>query len=355
MNSRNAPRYEGGADVRPKVTPEIAAEAAVWIARLHGPGRNRQMEIECRSWQASSPAHREAFERCSDTWQDVPRIKLVTAYETLAAERQTSNGARLGRRVGLLRWTTASAAAAVLAGSAMFLVQWRGLGAYATEVGEQRSVVLDDGTRVLLNTDTRLRVHLGSAQRVVNVSSGEAIFEVAKDASRPFVVRVAGTEVVAVGTAFAVRYTAAGPRTADALAVTLIEGKVSVRPAPEQGQGGIAPERIVQMQPGERLQLDHRGAAAAVARVDRPNVEQVTAWKRSEAVFDDTSLADAVAEMNRYSRTPVVLVDGLASAGLRVSGLYKTGDNVGFARAVAALHALQVHNRDGRLELEKPH
>lgn len=356
MNSPRAPSCDdGGAESRTEVTPAIMAEASVWVAKLHGPGRNAQMEQECLAWQARSAAHREALERCTDTWQAVPAVKLATAYETMASVHPAPNVPQRGRREGLLRWTTASAVVGVLAAGAVLVVQWRDMGAYSTEVGEQRSVVLDDGTRVLLNTDTRLRVDLNAAQRTVNVSSGEAFFDVAKDASRPFVVRVAGTEIIAVGTAFAVRYTAAGAQAADALTVTLIEGKVNVQPTAGTGQGGIAPEHAVSMQPGERFQLGQKGTAMAVARVDRPDVAQVTAWKRSEAVFEDTSLVDAVAEMNRYNRTPVVLVDGLSSAGLRVSGLYRTGDSRGFARAVAALHGLQVRERDGRLELEKPH
>jgi transmembrane sensor len=72
-------------------------------------------------------------------------------------------------------------------------------------------------------------------------------------------------------------------------------------------------------------------------------------------VFDGTLLADAVAEMNRYSRTPIVLLDQSLLANLRVSGIYRTGDVAGFASAVAALHGLQARERDGRLELSKAH
>lgn len=355
MDAPRAANYEGGgSNTRPKVTPQIAAEASVWVARLHGPERNARMELECRNWQARSAAHREAFERCTDIWQEVPRVKLATAYETMVSKAAVDDRSR-GRRDGLLRWTTASAVAGVLAASAVLMVHWHGLGTYSTDVGEQRSVLLEDGTRVLLNTDTSLSVELGSAQRKVNVSRGEALFEVAKDASRPFVVHAAGTEVVAVGTAFSVRYVAAGATTAGALAVTLIEGAVNVRASRDAGRGGVAPGHAVLMQAGERLRLVHEGATATVTRMDRPNVEQVVAWKRNEAVFDGASLADAVAEMNRYSRTPIVLVGSLASSDLHVSGLYKTGDNVGFARAVAALHGLQLQDRDGRLELKKTH
>jgi transmembrane sensor len=237
------------------------------------------------------------------------------------------------------------------------LLHWRGENAYSTKVGEQRLVVLEDGSRMLLNTDTRLRVDFGSTQRTVEVRDGEAFFEVAKDARRPFVVRVAGTEVVAVGTAFAVRYAPAA-RAADELTVTLVEGHVNVRPASRKARDALAPERPVSMKAGDRLLLDRQRRDAVdpvVARLDRPDVQRVMAWKRSETVFDDTSLADAVAEMNRYNRTPIVLLDGLRSSDLRISGLYRTDDCIGFANAVAALHGLSLRQQGGLLELTKPH
>ena len=346
-----------GAEGRPKVTPEIAAEAAVWIARLHGPSRTGQMEQEFRAWQASSPAHREAFERCTDVWQDVPRIGLATAYEGLASERAASARSSGGLREAARRWITASAVAGAVAVGVVLVLHWHDENAYRTNVGEQRLVVLEDGSRMLLNTDTQLRVDFASTQRTVKVRKGEAFFEVAKDARRPFVVRIAGSEVVAVGTAFSVRY-APGAHAADELTVTLVEGQVNVRPARGKSGDALAPPQSVSMKAGDRLLLDrHPGHAVAkvVARLDRPNVERVMAWKRDEAVFDDTSLADAVAEMNRYNRTTIVLLDGLESAGLRVSGLYNTSDSAGFAHAVAALHGLSVHEQGGRLELTKPH
>src|SRR5262249_31945528 len=102
-----------------------------------------------------------------------------------------------------------------------------------------------------------------------------------------FVVHVAGTEVVAVGTVFAVR------SSVDALAVTLIEGRVTVRPSADAG--GVAPAAPLTMNAGERVRLKASGSPSS-AQVDRPNIEQVVAWKRSEVVFDDVALVDAVAE-----------------------------------------------------------
>lgn len=346
-----------GAEGRPKVTPQIGAEAAVWVARLHGPSRTKKMEREFRAWQASSAAHREAFERCTDAWEDVPRIGLATAYESLASQRTAPARSSGDRREAAWRWATASAVAGAVAVAAVLVLYWRGENEYDTNVGEQRLVVLEDGSRVLLNTDTQFRVDFTSAQRTVEVRSGEAFFEVTKDARRPFVVRIAGSEVVAVGTAFSVRY-APVLHAAGELTVTLVEGRVNVRPAVGKASDALAPEHPVSMKAGDRLQLDRPSPDAAsevVASLDRPDVDRVMAWKRSETIFDDTSLTDAVAEMNRYNRTPIVLLDGLASANLRVSGLYRTSDSAGFANAVANLHGLSLREQAGRLELTKPH
>lgn len=337
----------------PRVTPEIAAEAAVWVARLHGPQRSRQMELECLAWQQRSAAHREAFERCTDTWQSVPGVTLASAFAALASADRSHGGGRW--RLGPVRWASAAAlVVAVLAGGVGYQ-HWRDRGLYLTGVGEQQLVVLDDGTRMTLNTDTRVRVALGPQRREVAIQNGEALFEVAKDARRPFVVRAGGSEVVALGTVFAVRFAGLQPGGQDSLAVTLIEGQVALQPV--AGVDGLAPPAAVPMVAGDRVRLsaaaagpDHR----AKAERDRPNLDQVVAWKHSEAVFDDSSLADAVAEMNRYSRTPIVLLQPAGLAGLRVSGVYRTGDPVAFAQAVAALHGLRAQEHEGRVELSKP-
>jgi transmembrane sensor len=349
MSAPHAAAEGGSAETRVRVRPEIAAEAAVWVARLHGPDRSVAMERECLAWQARSAEHREAFERCTETWQDVPRVSLANAYAGAAPV-----GGSLDRSRRSFRWIATAAVAVVVAGTALLVQPWRGDDVYSTGVGEQHQVLLDDGTRMSLNTDTRVRVDLGSDRRDVLVVRGEALFEVGKDPKRPFVVRAADSEVEALGTTFAVRFTPDDARTGQTLSVTLIEGQVAVRPvARGGGTGGPAPGQAMSLQAGERVRFI-ASAVAVAPRVDRPNIDAVMAWKRSEAVFDDVALADAVAEMNRYTRTPIVLLDAPALAGLRISGLYRTSDSAGFARAVAALHGLRVHEGQGRLELARP-
>lgn len=312
---------------------QIAAEAAVWISRLHGPHRSPQMESECLQWQSQSEAHRQAFERCTATWEAVRGLSVSAAYANAHA-KPTLREASVDRRS---RWALALATLVIVVLGVLFSMP-RGI---TTGVGERRVVMLDDGSRVTLNTDTRIVVDFSKTRRTVLLDRGEALFEVANDAVRPFAVRAAAGEVVAIGTVFSVR------RAGDALAVTLIEGQVAVRSAlPESGES--VTQQVV-LRPGERLSIGGRDASP---RVDKPRIDQVTAWKRGEASFDDVSLAEAVAEMNRYSRIHIALADE-ALASRRVSGVFHTGDNLAFARAVAALHGLTVREQPDRIELAR--
>jgi transmembrane sensor len=308
------------------------------------------MARECQAWQARSAAHRLAFERGTDLWMDAAGVNRVSVARATSVSEPTS-AVRLWRLKSLP--FAAALTTAVLAG-VLVLKPWRDGDSYITGVGEQRVVMLGDGTRMSLNTSTRVRVVLGATRRTVEVEGGEALFEVAKDAGRPFVVRAAGSEVVATGTAFVVRYTPAIAGIKDAVDVTLVEGRVVVRGAVE-GVPSMKPVSSVEMSPGEHLRIDSRsraqGGLMLRPEIDRPRVDQVLAWKHGEAIFDNVSLLEAVAEMNRYSTRPIVFADVDSSGGLRISGVFKTGDNLSFARAVASLHGLAVRDRSDRLEL----
>jgi transmembrane sensor len=341
MDRRQASAGAAEPERRLLVPREVAAEAAVWITRLHGGQRTPQMEQECRAWQARSAAHRLAFERCTDTWQDVARLTL-TDYATATAARELPRCS--------LPWRSSLAVALVLVASVLALQPLKAGDAYDTGVGEQRILMLQEGTRLSLNTSTRIRVDFAESQRTVRVERGEALFEVAKDPNRPFIVQAAGTEIVATGTVFLVQTTAAAKPGGPALAVTLVEGQVVVRSA--AGDARLLDRPLV-MAPGQRLRLrrsdEAERPATAASRVDRPHMDQVLAWKRGEASFDNVSLLEAVEEMNRYDRVPIVA--GTTITEKRVSGVFKTGDNVSFAQAVARLHGLVVRNHGDRLEL----
>ena len=191
-------------------------------------------------------------------------------------------------------------------------------------------MLLDDGTRLTLNTNTRVSVHYSQGLRRVSLDHGEAMFEVAKNPQRPFIVEAGDEQVRALGTTFVVRHDT------DRMDVLLIEGRVQVTSKSGTATREAAP--AVVLQPGQRLSL--RGPDVAQS-LDRPPVEEVTAWRRSEAMFDNATLAEAVAEINRYGKTQVEISDP-AVAALRVSGVFATRDPVEFANVIAKLHDLEV-------------
>ena len=180
---------------------------------------------------------------------------------------------------------------------------------------------------------------------------GEAFFEVAHNKERPFVVVAGDNQVTAVGTAFEVRYEP------DHIDVTLVEGKVNVTSTAEpvampasvsSSKTGLSKLSASgsAMTAGERLRV----AKGAPAIIDAPRVEAVTAWRRGEVMLDDTPLTDAIAEMNRYSKSALI-IDESRIATLHVSGIYHTGDSEGFAQTVAQLYGLQVSQEGGQIHL----
>jgi transmembrane sensor len=209
---------------------------------------------------------------------------------------------------------------------------------YQTIRGQQQTARLSDGSSVALNSDTLLRIRFTPAERRVELDRGEALFQVAKNPQRPFIVQVGDQQVRAVGTKFDVRVENGS------LAVVLIEGRVAIARAKS---GHATP--LATLAPGERLILE---PGATTAKVDRVNVETATAWRRGELMFEDAALSDAAAELNRYGGVPVALGDpGLAK--LRVSGVFEARDPDEFAAAVAELHHLRVERTNDALVLRQ--
>jgi len=336
------------------MSPRIAAEAAVWIARLHGPDRSPQLERECLAWQAISPQHRLAFERCTDTWLDAAGLQRAPPASPKATAQPSwpSWSSRPSPR--RWSWITATATATAPAALAIVALTWLpgpSAHTYRTQPGEQLTVTLQDGSRMTLNTATQVKVAFSSTQRTISVDAGEALFEVAKDPQRRFVVQVAHTEVIAKGTVFAVRYTPT-VQAARELVVSLLEGKVEVLRTGQHAQptSMSAGDRLTLVRPSPAPRAGQGPQPPAIQR-DRPPPDQMLAWQHGEALFDNTSLQDAVEEMNRYSKTPITLSNPETIGRLRVSGSYRTGDNRAFARAIAALHQLDLGEHQGQFEL----
>lgn len=225
------------------------------------------------------------------------------------------------------------AVAAVTAFAAIgFWTSERGL--YRTAVGEQRVIELADGSTVRLDTNSAVRVRFERGQRGLVLERGQALFTVAHDADRPFIVNAGDTSVTAVGTVFDVR------RQGPTAQITLVSGVVKV-----EAKSGGAQRRLIA---GEQATLTPAGPLIRTVDADT-----VTAWSSGRLIFRDKPLAQAVAEVNRYLDEPIVLnAPDLGSAS--VNGVVRTGDRAAFVEMAAATFGLRV-DRDpkGRVRLSE--
>lgn len=205
---------------------------------------------------------------------------------------------------------------------------------YVTAIGERLEITLPDGSSVSLNTDTSLDIEFSAQQRLVHLRGGQAVFHVAKDASRPFFVRAGNRQVRATGTVFDV-YLAP-----DRLRVLLAEGKVAIASLDESEHAKAS--RELWLDPGQALVV-RAGAPDEVQRVD---VSRALRWREGFVEFDDDSLGEAVAEMNRYTSNPVTIRDERALT-LRISGLFRTDRMDQFLRVIEELLPVEVRYRTG--------
>jgi transmembrane sensor len=194
---------------------------------------------------------------------------------------------------------------------------------YATGVGEVRLFSLQDGSQVRLDTDSRVSVRYARDERRLVLDRGRALFTVATDRTRPFVVDAGRTTVTALGTRFDVR------RERTAARVTLLTGVVEIRAGARQDGASW------RLSPGEQLVT-----TSPSARPRLVDVEAATSWAEGRLTFRETSLPAAVAEVNRYSRRRIDL-DAPGLSDVAVTGVFNTGDTDAFVAAAEDLFALR--------------
>jgi transmembrane sensor len=246
---------------------------------------------------------------------------------------------RTGQSSRFNRWAPSLAAVLILVAVGA-VYYWRD-GALVTGVGQRQTRLLRDGTRVVLNTDTRVEVNYDQHLRRVRLIRGEAWFNVSKHPTWPFIVSVGNQEVRALGTSFIVR------RDAHDLSVTLVDGQVSVTPGARNEDAPMQAPQI--LAPGQRLVISRHLKAA----VDRPDLSRVTAWERGQVEFAETPLEDAVTEMNRYTTARITVPDAEV-AQLRIGGVFHAGDSDEFVKVVTAAFGLRADRNGSDTVLSRP-
>jgi transmembrane sensor len=324
---------------------ELEEEAAAWVWRLDDENVAPEVCSEFEQWLRRDPRHRRAFEELGGVWRSLDELAEAKRDEKVATfvaeeRRLYAKTAAKPEHGRLRRWTPwAMAASLVLIVGSLFWYQ-RGNESQtlATAVGQQRSATLADGSVVQLNTNTILETRFTRGRRVVYLRKGEASFNVAKNPERPFLVHAGDVVVRAVGTEFNVRVR-------DALDVEVIvtEGKVEVvaqAAASTKAVTGASPNLIVparrELVAGQRFET---AAASPVARIPPTTVSNTLAWHDGAIVFDGEPLVQAIAELNRYTDTRLVVADA-SIYNLRVGGRFRTGDVDGFLQALT--HAFPV-------------
>ena len=328
-----------GEDIR-----AIEAAAARWFVRLHDHPVSAQTEVEFDAWLDQSSQHRACYMRCEVTMAlarglgderaleaDLAAVKRIAAAEAEQADARRRFGAQ--RRV----WLGALAATVVAAaGVGYFLTDRPVHEEYRTAVGEQRSITLADHSMVTLNTDTALDVTLGKHLRRVDLHHGEAFFSVAHDPSRAFEVWAAGGKVRAVGTEFGVAIDR------DEVTVSVLGGMVLVQA--NAADGGAGP----QVAANESVRYRSGGTVGAVGAAD---VGRINGWREGKLVFENVSLADAVAEYNRYTTRKVVL-RSVEIGQLTVSGQLRIGDAQALMFMLRESFGLNVVEQGGAIYVE---
>lgn len=346
----------------------IEARAADWLAQRDlGPWAEAD-EADLNRWLNESSRHMVAFIRLEAAFKAAERLRAVAAgiprgviptpqqlraspyFSSRPPASPVLDGAQTPETAAdtpdtgaFLRhrrhFAFAAAATLVLAVS---LFAWNASlnrTDYATPVGGLASVPISDGSKITLNTDSRIRIAMTKTERRVDLQRGEAFFDVAHDPTRPFVVHAKGKTVTAVGTKFSVREDSDGEvRVVVAEGRVLIEDAAAHAPSTRLAAGNIA-----------------RTGRTGVLVQEKPlrEVEEDLSWRTGYVVFHATPLANAVAEFNRYNAQKIAIEDP-SIAGIEVGGNFRATNVEAFIRLLQDGFPVKVDQREDRIILSKP-
>lgn len=340
-----------------ELSDALLEEASIWFfdcneAALDTAGRERFY-----LWLRRSPEHVRAYIEIAAVWEDSARLSSpqksqldAVIAQVLAEHNVIDILPRSGNEDSARSKSSSRTRPFAIAASILLLIgafgAWRFLprDSYSTEIAEQRSIRLEDGSIIELNSRSRIRVRYSDAERDVDLLEGQALFRVSKDVTRPFIVNSGTTRVRAVGTQFDVYRRPTGTT------VTVIEGRVAVLSDPPAGKGEGASLPILVA--GEQLTVSPVLTAQPTLQPTRVDAAAVTAWTERKLVFNETPLAEVVAEFNRYNERQIV-VDDPTLADFHIRGNFQTTDP---ERLIQFLHdrfAVQVSEQDDQIRLSR--
>jgi transmembrane sensor len=297
-------------------------QAALWAARLDGDTLTAAQRGKLDAWLAEKPTHRALLSSycqfSADLEEQVPALVAAGAI----SRPKIKSGVR--RRWSFPRIASvALASAAAVAVTVSVMRPPQAIENVATSVAQRKSHTFSDGTRVELNAQTNLRFENTKTERRARLAGGEALFMVAKDPARPFIVQTPNGSVRVTGTTFNVR---TDPSPAD-FEVTVIEGSVQVHPI---ALGGSKPTGPLLLGPGD--QFSTRGSDAVQHVLSETELDDTLAWRRGQIVFRNVPLEEALARYARYHGRSITAAASIAREP--IGGRYSIEDLSGFLGAL---------------------
>ena len=312
----------------------IEQAAGQWLERQDFGGLSAEEERAFASWLAQSVSHRVAYVRLRAAWSRTAR---------LAALRTPMRASRImsvkTRWPGFMRHAVVLGAIAAIGAVAIAKFSGPDGKIYATAVGDREIITLADGSHVELNTNSVLRADITAQHRIVTLEKGEAYLDVKHDGAHPFVVRARNYRITDLGTKFVVR------TKPDRLEVSLVEGSARIDAADPHGFASS-----VVMKPGE-MAIGHDNRIALVKRGEHRIVEDL-GWRRGVVMFDNTTLADAVAEFNRYNREQLAISDP-SIARLKIVGTFPATDLELVLAAVEDVYGLHITHDGNTIHIHR--
>ncbi len=305
----------------------IRARAAEWVvARREHEDWLEENQKALDAWLAQSPAHQIAYLRIDSAWGRADRLVALQPGKNCPVWNCV--------RSMVPRVAAAMTVFAIvgMAGKSLLPVT-PDAKVYSTSAGDRATISLKDGSQIELNTDTTLRLTTERGERKAWLDKGEAYFSIKHDEARPFIVMVNGHRIVDVGTKFLVR------RKDAAVRVALMDGSIRFDPGEDRAHSTT-------LSPGDVLI-----ASANRLEVTKEPVTQLAneiSWRNDLVVFEHTTLAEAVAEINRYGRKKLVVADPEVGAR-KISGAFPASNSELFARAARAALDLKVEDRGNEI------
>ena len=341
-------------------------EAIEWWLRLEAGQMSGEDRLAYVEWLRESPLHVSEMLRMGQLhavldefqdWDQIPSGDTGKADDSIVPFDRGVNASQ-ARASGprRYRWLAAAAGAVAVAALGVWISNFTAQQTIQTGRGERRGVILSDGSMLRIDPESRLRIHMERHLRDVRLEQGRAVFRVAKDSTRPFLVHSGPTVVRAVGTEFGVE------QARDGVVVTVAAGKVAVFPVdnppsgdPSRSRGGAgqdgdpygAANSEVFLTAGQQVTVPRSGAAEAVRQVDSADA---LAWADGRLVFQNSRVADVVEQFNRYNLVQLHVGDQQLANRL-VNGVFDANEPDSFISVIRTIASVRVEKRGQEVTL----